>query len=153
MKRLIATIVVLAALGAAPAFAQEPASVYRYIALIDPASGEKWIPKDDRGNLMGYPQSFTVYFRPASGAGAPASVTIEGGLPGSVTFATYVRWEIRFDHGRSLSTVPERVGLTVRYNPELWRFDRVELGPWRSLEPSIGTIPLTRRPEPFPDIR
>jgi hypothetical protein len=42
----------------------------------------------------------------------------------------------------------------IQYNPRTWRYDRVEVGPWRfAFGTSSEPLPVNRRATPYPDLR
>ena len=139
--------------------AQEPSGVVGYIAFVDPATGERWIPKGEGGTVRGYPREIAVIFRNRAD-NREHRVAIEN-WAGNMTFADSVKYEITFT-GTPIDTPPiwlRRTGegggpMQVQVNFERWRFDRVEAGPWRMFEGGRETtVPLTRRASPFPGLR
>ncbi|HEY8243810.1 MAG TPA: hypothetical protein VII68_10140 [Casimicrobiaceae bacterium] len=153
MKPSLVSFLAGALLLASPAFAQDPSGVYGYIAFTDPATGARWLP--DRG----YPAEIAVVFRAVAG-GREHRTSFEN--QGCIArFPTACMYEIRFNY-TEVDTLPTALATSgastgprqVQYNPRNWRYDRVEVGPWRfAFGPSSAPIPITRRASPYSDLR
>lgn len=144
--------------GSAPRM--EPASVYGYVAFIDPATGERWIPEGRSGGTDGYISRVILVFSAVSNPRDTRSVIFEniGGAIMKGGWGSAMRYEVRFDFrsltGRAGEPIAIRSdrGPLVGYNPAEWTFtDGITLEPWVSL--GLGKIPLTQRATPFPELR
>lgn len=150
---LLALLLVVAApAGAQPPGAPEPSSIQGYLALVDPATGRQWVPLNtsfDPPAIVGYPADWTIVFR-STGTAGEHRITLNGAsariITGSVGLPTNaVRYELRFVHDRAVTGAPaalESFPRAVRYNPDLWRFDRLVPGAWSG-------VSLTPRATPF----
>ncbi|HEY7481980.1 MAG TPA: hypothetical protein VH680_15805 [Gemmatimonadales bacterium] len=156
MMRTVGLLVLvgLAQAGTVPSVsAQDPSGVYGYIAFTDPASGTRWVP--DRG----YPAEIAVVFRSVADGREHRASFINPGC--QARFPTACMYEIAFNY-TDVETTPTALarsgGATgpsqIQYNPRSWRYDRVEVGPWRF---AFGTtsepLPLSRRATPYADLR
>jgi hypothetical protein len=113
----------------------EPTGVYGWIAIVDPQSGQAWLPLDYEQNpppVHGYPTAINVQFIRSDG-GEQRSVALAGGegLRADRERGAW-RYSIRFDHVATM-TGPPAVGDpgAVRYNPAQWRFVNVTVDEYR----------------------
>jgi len=113
----------------------EPTGVYGWIAIIDPVTGERWLPRDheyDPPRLRGYPASIDLRFEPVFG-GSPVTVSFRAGAGLALDPARDAwRYSIGFDHVGTMTGPPAASGTNaVRYNPDDWRFAAVAVGEYR----------------------
>jgi hypothetical protein len=162
MMRIVRAFACFTLLGITAPFvahAQEPSGIVSYIAFTDPGTNERWIPKTADGAVIGYPVAIVVIFRSKTD-GRESRVRVENPGP-TVVFADAAKYEITFTHsdyadppillGRSAGSSGPR---QVQFHYDRWRFDRVEIEPWRLFSGGRETrVPLNRRGSPFPDLR
>jgi hypothetical protein len=145
-----------------PQLAPEPAGVYGWIAIVDPGTGERWLPLDyeyDPPRLFGYPVYISVLFRRI---GRNDSIAVSFGASEGLTAdraRNAWRYAIRFQHVSTMTGPPARSESgTLRYNPSAWRFVRVAVGEYRwSVREQNATrvlwqVPFAPRPQPFADL-
>jgi hypothetical protein len=150
----------------------EPAGVYGYIAFTDPTTGKRYLGLDTSVTppaQKGGPVTCVVVFKSKRGL---ADVKVEypscqrmqqstieqaGKEPVAVPYA------VQFLHDTSIEGPPARAdqpSARIRYNPQQWSFDHVEIGPWRTFRPSADgktqtvdlEIPLKPRATPWTDL-
>src|SRR4051812_25440269 len=136
----------------------EPLMVYGYIALVDPASGQKHLILSrayDPPVAQGYPTFHIVFYH--VGTKERRRVTFRAGegltqvgFSGTETSAYLYGAELRQD--QAFMGDPTMVSISghvltraIRYNPDTWRFLTVEMGPYDTFSPSGERIDLSRR--------
>ena len=142
----------------------EPSRVYGYISLVDPNTRQEHLVMNNNTNpptVNGYPDFINLVFRPgAIPAGANnAQISFQGGdgigrvgTPPRALLFNFVLVQNRAETGnprlvdeglRSIS-VPgviscEYRAYSIHYNPDVWNFDSVAVGPYTYSDPN-GTI-------------
>jgi hypothetical protein len=140
-----------------PERAPEPTGVYGWIAIVDPATGQKWLPlREETGRAGGYPSAIEVRFVPVLG-GSPVTVSFRASEGIQMDLARNAwRYAIDFEHVTTMTGPPARGGTAgVRYNPALWRFAGVEMGPYNYNRPSgirLWSVDFDQRSSPFSDL-
>jgi hypothetical protein len=115
-----------------PERSPEPTGVYGWIAIVDPATGQKWLPYlEERDRVGGYPSAINVRFQPILG-GSPATVSFRAGVGIQIDPARNAwRYAITLVHVATMTGPPAKAGSAgVRYNPARWRFAGLEMGPY-----------------------
>lgn len=140
-----------------PERAPEPTGVYGWIAIVDPATGQKWLPlREETGGAGGYPSAIDVRFEPVFG-GSPVTVSYRAGAGIQMDPERNAwRYAIDFDHVTTMTGPPAKAGSTgVRYNPAEWRFAGVDMGPYYHDRPGgirLWTVDFEPRSSSFGDL-
>jgi hypothetical protein len=144
----------------------EPSRVYGYISLVDPRTSEKHLILNrdyDPPVVNGFP-AWHVVFRNLE-TNALHRVTFSSGAGLNTYRVPAVAWlyYVPLVQDRSeTSPTPRRVERAgyhrylIRYNPDLWRYSDVEMGPYEYRPAGAALtirerIPLRRRATPFPE--
>ncbi len=137
---------------------REPTGVMGWAAITDPSTGDRWLPRNydyDPPAVRGYPQYIDVDFRNLSDDSI-VTVSFRAG-EGSTTVVAREAWKYRIDfhHVATMRGEPERQHLgKVRYNPALWMYAGVTLGPIKLADGGrvYFDAPLSQRSAPFADL-
>jgi hypothetical protein len=154
---------------AASARRPEPSGVHGWVAIIDPRTGERWVPTSESapGVLETRPGHLYIKFRkvgsPIDKAAQIHTVTIGNTGVGFHVDGNRKAWyySISFSHETLLTGTPDTVNAytpTVRYNPNLWTFYTVEFPYYDhsvlgdGITRVLWRVEFTRRVTPFPDL-
>ena len=148
----------------------EPSKVYGYISLVDPHTSEKHVLLDRDSEppaIRGYPRFYVVFRNVETNALHRVAFSAAAGLfkYGDPPLAWLYSVPLVQDRSETSAT-PRQVTraafprLIIRYNPDVWRYNSVEMDPYEyrpeGAEASVRErIPLRRRTTPFsefPDI-
>jgi len=105
---------------------REPSGVYGWLVVTDPATGERWYPTNEQGQSRGT-ISMTLQFRKVSD-GRTKDVSVNSGnrnlfQPDSGRHAW--RYAIRFDHDATWEADPRTELSSIKYSPNVWRFNGI----------------------------
>jgi hypothetical protein len=122
--------------GAAPASPvpdnskPEPAGVYGYITVIDPTDGHKWVPWDRAAGGTGLSFHIKIIFRKKLDATQTTSIEGASGAPYFSTTHLALWYAVEFFQDAAAGSYPIRGDdFKIHYDPQQWRFVRVEMDP------------------------
>lgn len=169
----------------------EPSRVYGYISLVDPGTGQEHLIMDNSFNppmVNGYPDYVQVVFQAGANRTQVNFLSGDGlgwvGTPPRALLFNFILVQDRaetgnprtVDEGLIRTPVPglgdcEHRAYSIHYNPDLWSFAGVEVGPYIYSDPAgtitrshtdssglltvtgrYSAIPLSGRPVPFTDL-
>lgn len=146
-----------------PERSPEPTGVHGWVAIVDPGSGERWLPYDyerEPPAVRGYPMGARLRFEPVLGG---PSVTVRVAAAGRIrpdTAHNAYHYAIPFEHSATMTGPPIESGggASVRYNPAFWRLARIEIEELRHTASSESgarvtwSVDFEERAAPFPDL-
>ena len=144
----------------------EPSGVFGWVAITDSSTGRHWVPdnpKTQHTSKVGYPGKLTIYFiENTSGAAAAVRthrVDMHAGGPFDMNGPRlHNAWyySVTFEHLTNMTGNPREAGThKVQYNPNKWRFQKVEVATYMNQWPDgrvDWTVSFNRRASPFPDL-
>src|SRR5579885_2848586 len=141
----------------------EPSGVYGYITVIDPTNGHKYAGPGGPSSGTGLAFPANVVFRRKLDITQTYTVNFESfgcSYYGNPPVACW--YVFRFTQDNDTVSVPfNGTDNTIHYNPNQWRFLRVEMGPLRwdeqqslsaSAPPVHVTVPIAQANSPFSDL-
>ncbi len=146
--------------------AAEPSKVYGYISLVDPRTSEKHVILDRSSEppaINGYPTFHVVFRNLETNALHRVAFLAAAGLHKFGEPPVAYVYSVPLVQDRSeTSATPRQVTraayprLIIRYNPDIWAYDSVEMGPYEYRPEGAAfsvreRIPLRRRATPFPE--
>ena len=140
-----------------PERAPEPTGLYGWIAIVDPRTGQKWLPQqEENGRVGGYASAIHLHFEPIFG-GSPVTVSFRAAVGIEMDLAHNAwRYTIDFDHITTMTGPPAKGGSAgVRYNPAEWRFAGLQMGPYYHDRPGgirVWSVDFAQRASPFGDL-
>ena len=146
--------------------AAEPSRVYGYISLVDPRTSEKHLILDRDSEppaVRGYPRWHVVFRNLETNALHRVTFEASAGLYRYGVPAVALIYFMPLEQDRTeTAATPRRVTragyprLLIRYNPDVWRYNSVEMEPYEYVPLGADTstrerITLRRRATPFPE--
>ncbi|MBK8374419.1 hypothetical protein [Sphingorhabdus sp.] len=110
----------------------DPSYINGYMAFEDPATGETWVPNNElEGGQTQWVVNYDVIFRSRTNPEETFTAPARNGAGIMTTNSTGIIYVVRLNADRNAGAPSGREArnFVVRYNPDQWCFDRIEVHP------------------------